>query len=167
MHVNLFAEPKRDYKTLKFIGAVPPRQKLKHKHKPYHRNQSSNVQRLGVYRSILLDIAGNEFAVVEPSKSNVDKTIASFDDAKYSDFRDECFSNACSFLEFEYGGLLDDAIANSEELSEMIDWNKSGGYTSTYYHIQTKGDYCDWETDRKSTRLNSSHSGESRMPASA
>ena len=28
-------------------------------------------------------------------------------------------------------------------------------------------DYRDWETDRKSTRLNSSHSGESRMPSSA
>ena len=27
--------------------------------------------------------------------------------------------------------------------------------------------YRDWETDRKSTRLNSSHSGESRIPASA
>ena len=26
--------------------------------------------------------------------------------------------------------------------------------------------YRDWETDRKSTRLNSSHSGESRMPSS-
>ena len=29
------------------------------------------------------------------------------------------------------------------------------------------GGYRDWETDRKSTRLNSSHSGESRMPSSA
>ena len=29
------------------------------------------------------------------------------------------------------------------------------------------GAYRDWETDRKSTRLNSSHSGESRMPSSA
>ena len=29
------------------------------------------------------------------------------------------------------------------------------------------GHYRDWETDRKSTRLNSSHSGESRMPSSA
>ena len=27
--------------------------------------------------------------------------------------------------------------------------------------------YRDWETDRKSTRLNSSHSRESRMPSSA
>ena len=27
--------------------------------------------------------------------------------------------------------------------------------------------YRDWETDRKSTRLNSSHSGQSRMPSSA
>ena len=30
-----------------------------------------------------------------------------------------------------------------------------------------KLEYRDWETDRKSTRLNSSHSGESRMPSSA
>ena len=29
------------------------------------------------------------------------------------------------------------------------------------------GDYRDWETDRKSTRLNSSHSAKSRMPSSA
>ena len=38
-------------------------------------------------------------------------------------------------------------------------------------HLDTmdKGEfeYRDWETDRKSTRLNSSHSGESRMPSSA
>ena len=31
----------------------------------------------------------------------------------------------------------------------------------------TSDGYRDWETDRKSTRLNSSHSGESRMPSSA
>ena len=39
-------------------------------------------------------------------------------------------------------------------------------------YITVKGksnvsEYRDWETDRKSTRLNSSHSGESRMPSSA
>ena len=33
--------------------------------------------------------------------------------------------------------------------------------------IIAAGAYRDWETDRKSTRLNSSHSGESRMPSSA
>ena len=32
---------------------------------------------------------------------------------------------------------------------------------------QERWAYRDWETDRKSTRLNSSHSGESRMPSSA
>ena len=30
-----------------------------------------------------------------------------------------------------------------------------------------KGEYRDWETDRKSTRLNSSHEIPSRMPSSA
>ena len=34
-------------------------------------------------------------------------------------------------------------------------------------NVDTRGPYRDWETDRKSTRLNSSHSGESRMPSSA
>ena len=32
--------------------------------------------------------------------------------------------------------------------------------------VLTQG-YRDWETDRKSTRLNSSHSAKSRMPSSA
>ena len=36
---------------------------------------------------------------------------------------------------------------------------------STYGMIN--GMYRDWETDRKSTRLNSSHSAKSRMPSSA
>ena len=35
-----------------------------------------------------------------------------------------------------------------------------------YMSITSRG-YRDWETDRKSTRLNSSHSAKSRMPSSA
>ena len=34
-------------------------------------------------------------------------------------------------------------------------------------NFQYEGTYRDWETDRKSTRLNSSHSAKSRMPSSA
>ena len=33
--------------------------------------------------------------------------------------------------------------------------------------MQYGGEYRDWETDRKSTRLNSSHITRSRMPSSA
>ena len=39
-------------------------------------------------------------------------------------------------------------------------------FTSSTFGIIT-GVYRDWETDRKSTRLNSSHSAKSRMPSSA
>ena len=35
------------------------------------------------------------------------------------------------------------------------------------YNASIYGSYRDWETDRKSTRLNSSHSAKSRMPSSA
>ena len=34
-------------------------------------------------------------------------------------------------------------------------------------YLETHPVYRDWETDRKSTRLNSSHSAKSRMPSSA
>ena len=47
--------------------------------------------------------------------------------------------------------------------------NKEGEqfYAEDNSPIDTTLEYRDWETDRKSTRLNSSHSGESRMPSSA
>ena len=38
---------------------------------------------------------------------------------------------------------------------------------STQYPLLFGKTYRDWETDRKSTRLNSSHSAKSRMPSSA
>ena len=37
----------------------------------------------------------------------------------------------------------------------------------SYNSLLQKALYRDWETDRKSTRLNSSHSAKSRMPSSA
>ena len=56
-------------------------------------------------------------------------------------------------------------------LGANIIWNSSGAKTADggviYVWSDTRRGYRDWETDRKSTRLNSSHSGESRMPSSA
>ena len=41
-------------------------------------------------------------------------------------------------------------------------------YVKEMFYKKTKiREYRDWETDRKSTRLNSSHSAKSRMPSSA
>ena len=39
--------------------------------------------------------------------------------------------------------------------------------TTVFGYQERYGDYRDWETDRKSTRLNSSHITRSRMPSSA
>ena len=56
----------------------------------------------------------------------------------------------------EYRNLL----LSDAELSALECWGVDNwGYYSDAYR--------DWETDRKSTRLNSSHSGEARMPSSA
>ena len=46
-------------------------------------------------------------------------------------------------------------------------WRKANQIHNWFVtHVQG-GQYRDWETDRKSTRLNSSHSAKSRMPSSA
>ena len=47
----------------------------------------------------------------------------------------------------------------NEELKNLFNCGSMGDWC--------KGAYRDWETDRKSTRLNSSHSAKSRMPSSA
>ena len=60
-------------------------------------------------------------------------------------------------------------ISNNEELGDKIEEiYKCPVYPiiSLKYPQQITG-YRDWETDRKSTRLNSSHSAKSRMPSSA
>ena len=41
------------------------------------------------------------------------------------------------------------------------------GLEKLYQQYKDQGAYRDWETDRKSTRLNSSHRSLSRMPSSA
>ena len=46
-------------------------------------------------------------------------------------------------------------------------FNKGTEYGQHLIEESLRNFYRDWETDRKSTRLNSSHSGESRMPTSA
>ena len=50
---------------------------------------------------------------------------------------------------------------------EILDAAEQEYLVDSQMQIDPVGIYRDWETDRKSTRLNSSHSGESRMPSSA
>ena len=67
----------------------------------------------------------------------------------------------------ENGGTVD-AMQNSFNLDEFVKLgNLETVYSGQSNPQTTAAAYRDWETDRKSTRLNSSHSGESRMPSSA
>ena len=63
----------------------------------------------------------------------------------------------------------DDAVINFEKsrISQNPNVKVNDIKISAKKELALAGWYRDWETDRKSTRLNSSHSGESRMPSSA
>ena len=71
------------------------------------------------------------------------------------------------------GGLMDIPQGGYQEeenwmwVDEHAKWWENGELTEVKAHGEIYPVYRDWETDRKSTRLNSSHSGESRMPSSA
>ena len=68
--------------------------------------------------------------------------------------------------EWPGGGFYVEKIGNTERNHERMTALLDAGYpVPKIYHVEK--DYRDWETDRKSTRLNSSHSAKSRMPSSA
>ena len=58
------------------------------------------------------------------------------------------------------GVLVKSNSDNAKKLSEVTESSKENNQLLLLC-------YRDWETDRKSTRLNSSHSAKSRMPSSA
>ena len=74
-------------------------------------------------------------------------------------FKTKALMTASALVDGKYAMVTDDTVNNGLYVKTAGTWVKSGYDPLTCYR--------DWETDRKSTRLNSSHSGESRMPSSA
>ena len=72
----------------------------------------------------------------------------------------------------ELNAIITDPDFRETFRENMISYNrvlaegkfKLSSYMNAVMHVSF---YRDWETDRKSTRLNSSHSAKSRMPSSA
>lgn len=119
---------------------MPKRTNLKPKNVPYHRNISVFAKRLHGLKTALAEIAGNTFAVVEPSIENVNATIQSFDNAQYGEYETPSLERAVQFFETMYQPIFEDCISSSEEVHSYIDHTKSAGYTSTFYNIKTKGE---------------------------
>ena len=61
----------------------------------------------------------------------------------------------------------EEMIYTEDELNSFISLLSEFSYSEVAEFFATIKTYRDWETDRKSTRLNSSHSRASRMPSSA
>ena len=67
----------------------------------------------------------------------------------------------------EDGAWLVDKYIPTEQLQNTARGKKLAEAIKNKQPIHISTAYRDWETDRKSTRLNSSHSAKSRMPSSA
>ena len=81
--------------------------------------------------------------------------------------------SSVGFLLLRFPYLLGGArfyVFGSKSASDCYYWDSGGNSGSSSTSAWLTSDRCayrDWETDRKSTRLNSSHSAKSRMPSSA
>ena len=72
----------------------------------------------------------------------------------------------CIAYAFDFEGNRVDSPRVTIKMAKDEGWySKNGSKWQTMEDLMLR--YRDWETDRKSTRLNSSHSAKSRMPSSA
>ena len=68
----------------------------------------------------------------------------------------------------EVATLIRDYLMLQKRVAQIESWLEAVKEDGRVHgKVITKGWYRDWETDRKSTRLNSSHEFVSRMPSSA
>ena len=79
--------------------------------------------------------------------------------------KDEAISKFIKYYMDSTSGLVD----HKQFVKELKKWKELKPETRSRLFYKRGGltRYRDWETDRKSTRLNSSHSAKSRMPSSA
>jgi len=96
---------------------------------------------------LLIELAGDEYAVVRPTKTVYDKTVASWDNRPPTPFNEvhwkdtiagEAYRHAVEFLDKAYGHLFEDPIMSPEEIAETVDWTKSPGWPYTHFGFKTK-----------------------------
>lgn len=106
----------------------------------YNRFPSHYSHLLGSFESGELSrICGDTFQVVRTTILNFNTTIKSWDDKPqycYSD--DPAYVNAKKFFEILYSHTWERSIANSEEISDFMDWTKSPGWPYTRQGIRHK-----------------------------
>ena len=100
---------------------------------------------------------------------NVKNTYTDFEFDDYLSFVDGFYNVSESNFLKKY--IKKPEINKEEFLKKNFDFNSNSELSiQKFYSIirnHSERKYRDWETDRKSTRLNSSHSAKSRMPSSA
>ena len=93
--------------------------------------------------SDLLKIAGDEYYMVKPTLSNVEKTIKTLDDKPEPvpfEHQDMVLEHGLKFFDTMYGHLFEDCMATPEETVEYINYDKSSGTIGSFSDLRTKHD---------------------------
>ena len=70
-------------------------------------------------------------------------------------------------VDFVKNKAFDFGTGKSYDVISIVQQMNQCSVSEALKYLETEHSYRDWETDRKSTRLNSSHRSLSRMPSSA
>ena len=116
----------------------------------YCHEESSLIYFATVYQAKIVQDSYGEFAL--------DSDAPDFEHAEafLENYFDVCACNSC-----------DERFPGDDMVSSYDDMICVNCRDDQYIYSSYEDTYRDWETDRKSTRLNSSHSAKSRMPSSA
>lgn len=159
-HIKVPLQPRYYYQFKKHnvVGLLPKAGNMA-KHM-YSRNLSPLFCKYKHKNSInlLKTLAGDKFATVKATQENVDKTILSWDkygpnDATFQkDLKTE-LEIAKEFFKFEYGSLFEDLVADTDEIINSFDMNKSPGFPGTQQGIRSKKEYFDKDISKQMEAL--------------
>ena len=143
----------------------------------YIQNNVVNLFPLLAYQKIYQDFfRWSQWENSNPSSYNVDyfsgdspRLVTSLPDAGSDYWKSDTMFDLkyCNWNKDMLMGILPNSQFGDVAVVDVS--NTAGAVSSSIFllFVRQKLHYRDWETDRKSTRLNSSHSAKSRMPSSA
>jgi len=143
---------RRGLKQMVYVGQLPTVNHIKDDYITYGRVTSQYAHHYGAASSILHELAGDKYYIVQPTKTNIENVIRGWDEKKpdtYQNFLS--WSRATQFLSNKYGFLCRDSVSTTEEVDSYINYNKSPGYPANLWNIDTKAElvrdkmFLDWQ----------------------
>lgn len=129
---------RRNFKNLEFLGTVPISTRMGD-HIDHYRRISS-VAHVSTHSNALIELAGEQFYVVNPTVEMVETVLNSWEQRPPFDEKPPSLDKALEHLSFFYKEIFANCKASDEQIYEWLDLSRSPGYPGTQFKLKTKMD---------------------------